>query len=134
MTATEAYRTFMDDRKVNGLAKKTLEFYRDTAGKFIAFCEDCNLETASRRINTYFQSLQDRELSQNSIHAHWRGVKVFWRFVHEERYVDTMPKLPNVRKEKNQVMELPRLCGQLRTFCLSRLYHQFFERVGSSQL
>jgi hypothetical protein len=69
MTTREVYRTFMDDRRVNGLTDKTLSYYGETVGKFVDFCEDCDLMSATRQINAYFLSLQDRGLAQNSIRA-----------------------------------------------------------------
>ena len=101
MTTREVYRTFMDDRRVNGLTDKTLSYYGETVGKFVDFCEDCDLKSATRQINPYFLSLQDRGLAQNSILAHWRGIKVFWRFANDEGYLEAMPKLPKVREENH---------------------------------
>jgi site-specific recombinase XerD len=106
MFTTEVYRIFMDDRRVNGLAEKTISYYSETAGKFVDFCGDCYLGAATKQINPYFLSLQNRGLSQNSILAHWRAMKAFWRFVYGEGYIDAMPKLPTVKEEKKQVRPL----------------------------
>jgi integrase/recombinase XerD len=106
MLTSEVYRTFIDDKRVNGLAKKTISYYYETVGKFVQFCGECDLRVASKQINPYFLSLQDRGLAQNSILAHWRALKAFWRFVYGEGYIGAMPKMPTVKEEKKQVRPL----------------------------
>jgi integrase/recombinase XerD len=112
MLISEAFRVFVVEKKVNGLADRTLEYYNDTVGKFVEFCGERDLETASGEINAYFLLLQDRGLAQNSVLAHWRGIKVFWGFVFAEGYIEKMPKLPTIREEKRQIKPLS--LGQVR--------------------
>jgi len=100
MTITEAYSTFLDDRRVNGLADSTIAFYEDTVGKFAQFCDNCRLEKASQRINPYLLSLKNRGLAQNTLHAHWRGLRAFWNFAHVEGFIEHRPKLPQIREER----------------------------------
>ena len=121
MHIAEAYRTFIDDRRINGLADSTLAFYEDTVGKFAHFCHDSQLEEASREINPYLLSLKNRGLAQNSLHAHWRGIRAFWIFAFEEGFIDHKARLPKIKEEKKHVkpLSLSQIRQVLRSFDMS---------------
>jgi integrase len=105
---------FILSRKAKLLSQSTLEFYHNTAGKFIEWCKD---EPTSRKVIAYLVELKERDLRPHSIHAHARGIRAFLNFAAEEGYLPPikfeMPKvsetLPEILKPE-EVKRILRAC------------------------
>lgn len=78
MYLAQAKELFIADRKINGCAAKTIEFYHYTLSQFLSFIgEDIELSDLPQHIPRYFLALQERNLSQASVHTSFRGIRAF---------------------------------------------------------
>lgn len=87
----EAYQDFILSRKASLLASKTIEFYEYTVGGLVdwlvsrGFTFPENL--SSSVVRAYISSVNDRGVSDSTVHAHARGTRAFLRFLNEEGYI-----------------------------------------------
>ena len=102
MLIVNAFKIFMDEKKINGFTSKTLDFYNDSAGSFVRYCieqhkGEVNVDEIQQYVAPYFIAAQERGTSATTRHTYLRGIKTFTRFLHAEEYIDRPIKLPKVR-------------------------------------
>ena len=94
----------MGYREARQFTPKTLTYYRERLGDFLAYCEQSNVATldqvAAGTVRGYLVSLQRRGLAPHTVHGAARAVRAFLRFCVADGLLDTapvfqMPKLPN---------------------------------------
>ena len=98
MLIVNAFKIFMDEKKINGFTSKTLDFYNDSAGSFVRYCieqhkSEVNVDEIQQYVAPYFIAAQERGTSATTRHTYLRGIKTFTRFLHAEEYIDKPIKL-----------------------------------------
>ncbi len=95
----DAYQDFIQSRKASLLAPKTIEFYEYTVGSLIDWITSKGITSPEAIkpsiIRAYISTVNDRGVSDSTVHAHARGTRAFLRFLNEEGY------MPNTYKRKN---------------------------------
>ena len=123
MLLQQAFETFIADRRINGCAAKTIEFYRYAVGKILTFAHHRgarDTENLHEVIGPYFLHLHESQLSTHSIHTLHRGLRAFALFLAKEGFVERHPRLPHLRPatsviEPLSVDHLRVIMGSIRT-------------------
>ena len=106
MVLNEALSSFLLDRTIKGLSKKTIEDYREFIKPFVKFIgESVLVEDISQLvIRQYIGSLYDRKLSKATIGTYTRHIRVFLSWLAEENAVQyDIAKIPLPKTNKKQV-------------------------------
>jgi site-specific recombinase XerD len=115
---TDAYTDFILSRQAMNCTPATLEFYRHTAGVFLAWCENQGVtgpeQVTARLIRGYLAGLLARNLADTTLHAHARAIRTLVRFWQAENYIPElihfeMPKLEKKRLPVLTAEELTRI-------------------------
>ncbi len=118
----DAYTDFYTSRKAMQCSQKTLEFYYNTAGRFVDWLKEHNTnspaELTSRQVREYIAGLSVHHYTDWTLNGHARGIKTLVRFWYEEKYIPeeikfAMPKVANKRLpvlSANQVITLLTYC------------------------
>jgi site-specific recombinase XerD len=102
----DAYTDFMLSRQAQNFTDTTLEFYKYTAGFFLAWCEQQGLteprEVTARYVRQYLAGLAVAGKKDTTMHAHARAIKTLLLFWKAEGYIPQpvkfeMPKLAKKR-------------------------------------
>jgi integrase/recombinase XerC len=118
----DAYQDFILSRKALLLAPKTIEFYEYTVGSLLDWLisKDINSPEAieSSIIRAYISTVNERGVSDSTVHAHARGTRAFLRFLKEEGYISTPinVKMPRVEQKKMRVLS-PEELKQILKVC-----------------
>lgn len=116
MTVQEAYKNFMQEQKFRGNSEYTLEYYKRSLNMFINFCsaemdiEDLDIMTF-KSYQLYI--LENREINKISLRTYARAVKVFYRWLYFENYIDIDINRLNLMKA-NKEMILPLSDNEVR--------------------
>jgi integrase/recombinase XerD len=87
----DAYTDFILSRQAMLCASTTIQFYKSTAGKFIAYLEEngvINPEyTTARHVRAFLSTLAEKDLSDSYINGHARAIRTLVRFWYQEKYL-----------------------------------------------
>ena len=106
MLLQQTYETFIADRRVNGCAKKTIEFYEYAVGRLLAYAYEqggVEADDLAAQIRPYFLHLHNAQLSPHSIQTLFRGTRAFTRFLVAEGFVEGEIKLPRIKPAKSVI-------------------------------
>lgn len=122
-----ALSDFLLSRKVARCSERTIEHYRYTAGGFVAFLHEQGMDTLDVKpahVRQYFASVQSRQVRDNTLHAHARGVRTFLRFLADQELLPSDPSamvdMPRLDKRimpvfsTDEIMRLIRACQNKR--------------------
>ncbi|MGH2619281.1 MAG: tyrosine-type recombinase/integrase [Anaerolineales bacterium] len=123
----DAYLDFRLSREAMNCSPQTMQFYRFTAGRFVAWLEAEGItnpaDLRSQHVRAYLSALRADGLKDTTLHANARAVKTLTRFWHEEGYLSEpvkvdMPKLDQKRLPFLDADQLARVldkgCADLR--------------------
>ena len=135
MNLSEAMQVFLVQKQVDGLSKRTIDFYRGKIEMFIAFTGDkplkdltlqdgqqyvLHLESRPRYAGHQFKKPQTEPMSRATLRGYVRAIKVWVNYLFEENYIKTNVfaklKLPKDRTRVIQVLsdeELKRIYSQI---------------------
>lgn len=101
---------FLRDRFSRGNSPDTIDFYRYSLRRFLAFCQEYNRTDVDRyMLRDYLVYLrEDPSLNSVSVQSYVRGLKVFLRWLYEEEYTDEdlSSRLHLPRADKNVIRVL----------------------------
>ena len=103
---TDAYTDFILSRQAMQCSQATLEFYKYTAGKFLAWIEQRGIisphEIQARHVREYLAELTGNGKSDNTIHDNARAIRTLLRFWHAENYMPALVTfaMPKVAKKR----------------------------------
>jgi integrase/recombinase XerD len=101
----DAFTDFMLSRQAMNATRSTLDFYKYTAGFFLTWCEEHNVnephEVTARYVRQYIAELAARGLKDSTVWDHARAIKTMLRFWLDEGYISTPVKF-----------ELPKVAGR----------------------
>lgn len=106
MLLSEAYENFIEDKKLYGLAERTIEDYAEFLKPFVAFIgEDTPAEVISNAdIKRYIATFHSRDLAKATIATYTRHIKVFLNWLSDETETSyNVRKLPMPRVPKKNV-------------------------------
>jgi integrase/recombinase XerD len=102
LTIKDCFYKFMTHCKVKNLSERTLKFYREIFLYFTRFYNEDNL-IESINIETVEQFIlheQDRGLTTNSVNTNLRGLRVFFYFCMERKYLSEPFKIHLLKAEE----------------------------------
>ena len=80
----DAYQDFILSRKASLLAPKTIDFYEYTVGSLVDWLISNGITSPeainSSSIRAYISTVNERGVSDSTVHAHARGTRAFLRF------------------------------------------------------
>lgn len=132
---------FLDDCRLANLSPKTLTFYGTNLGRFRWWCEQTGapldpvvhrpvdireflryVQTAEQRWASRGNAMSDQPVSDSTLHAYYRTLRVFYNWLVEQEYMEVSPlakvRPPKVRREQPDPFtheELQRISTVLRT-------------------
>ena len=87
----ESYDDFILSRQAALLSPSTIEFYNYTAGEFVDYLISQDIfepeQIKSSTVRAYLSEVNNRGVSDSTVHAHARGTRAFLRFLKEEGYI-----------------------------------------------
>ena len=87
------YDEFIADKKIAMVSPKTIDFYNDSAYRWLEWCEAqeryerSDVDALQRWAKLYMLSLIERELSPYTIHTYGRGIRTFIKWAITEGYM-----------------------------------------------
>lgn len=110
MNVYEAYVLFMQEQKFRGNSEYTLEYYHRSLKMFIDFCGD-DLDVEDLDIMTFkayqLHILEHRGINKISVRTYSRAVKVFYRWLYFENYIDIdINRLQLMKANKEVILPL----------------------------
>jgi site-specific recombinase XerD len=122
----ESYNDFILSRQAALLSPSTIEFYNYTAGEFVEYLISQGFsepeQITSGSVRAYLSEVNNRGVSDSTVHAHARGTRAFLRFLKEEGYISAPIniKMPRVEQKKMRVLSpdelslILKVCKKLR--------------------
>lgn len=107
MNLSQAYDFFIQEQKFRGNAEKTLEYYERTLKMFLDFCSpDMDIEDLDILLFKSYQLhlLETRDINKISVRTYARAVKVFYRWLYFEDYIDIDINKLNLMKANKEVI------------------------------
>lgn len=107
MTVLNAYEMFMQEQKFRGNSDYTLEYYRRSLKMFIDFCvADSDIEDLDIMTFKAYQLYisEHLEINKISVRTYARAVKVFYRWLYFENYIDIDINRLNLMKANKEVI------------------------------
>lgn len=107
MTVLNAYEMFMQEQQFRGNSTYTLEYYERSLNMFINFCsaemdiEDLDIMTF-KAYQLYIS--EHRDINKISVRTYARAVKVFYRWLYFEDYIDIDINRLNLMKANKEVI------------------------------
>jgi site-specific recombinase XerD len=111
----DAYTDFILSRQAKNCTPATLEFYKYTAGVFLAWIEGQGVtrpeEVTARYVRQYLAELIDDGKKDTTLHANARAIRTLVRFWHAEGYMPTLVKfdMPKLAKKRLPVLTAEQL-------------------------
>lgn len=111
----DAHTDFILSRQAMRCTKTTLDFYRHTAGSFLAWCEEQGVESpqmvTGRLVRAFLSELVAKGRKDTSVHANARAIKTLLIFWHKEGYTDELIKfeMPKLEKKRLPVLSVEQL-------------------------
>ncbi|MEP7133451.1 MAG: tyrosine-type recombinase/integrase [Chloroflexota bacterium] len=109
----DAYTDFILSRQAKNCTPATMEFYRYTAGVFLAWIVNRDIlapaEVTARHVREYLAHLADK--ADTTRHDHARAIRTLLRFWHTEGYTPTLVKfdMPKLSKKRLPVLTTAQL-------------------------
>ena len=106
----DAYTDFMLSRQAINCTPATLEFYKYTAGAFLAWIEKQGVtrpeELTARYVRQYLAELLSNGKKDTTLHANARAIRTLVRFWHSEGYMPQLVKfeMPKLAKKRLPVL------------------------------
>lgn len=100
MTYTECVQAFIADRKIAGVADKTIDFYTYVLKRYENNFDISDIALSTEHLLPYFTQLRESNLSDSTVHAQLRGLRAFYRFCADYEYIERVPKFPRVKTPK----------------------------------
>jgi site-specific recombinase XerD len=106
----DAYTDFMLSRQAMNCTPATLEFYKYTAGVFLAWIEKQGVtrpeEVTARYVRQYLSELIGSGKKDTTLHANARAIRTLVRFWHAEGYIPNLVKfeMPKLFKKRLPVL------------------------------
>lgn len=107
MTVLEAYEMFMQEQLFRGNSSSTLEYYKSSLSIFIEFCSaEMDIEDLDIMIFKSYQLYisEHRNINKISVRTYARAVKVFYRWLYFENYIDIDINRLNLMKANKEVI------------------------------
>ena len=107
MNILKAYEMFMQEQKFRGNSVYTLEYYERTLKMFLDFCSpDMDIEDLDIMIFKSYQLhlFESRKINKISVRTYARAVKVFYRWLYFEEYIDIDINRLNLMKANKEVI------------------------------
>lgn len=107
MTLLNAYEKFMQEQKFRGNSAYTLEYYERTIKMFLNFCSpDMDIDDLDIMIFKSYQLhlFETRNINKISVRTYARAVKVFYRWLYFEDYIDIDINRLNLMKANKEVI------------------------------
>ena len=107
MNILKAYEMFMQEQKFRGNSVYTLEYYERTLKMFLDFCSpDMDIEDLDIMIFKSYQLhlFESRNINKISVRTYARAVKVFYRWLYFEEYIDIDINRLNLMKANKEVI------------------------------
>lgn len=107
MTVNNAYEMFMQEQRFRGNSTYTFEYYKRSLNMFINFCsaemdvEDLDIMTF-KAYQLYIS--EHREINKISVRTYARAVKVFYRWLYFENYIDIDINRLNLMKANKEII------------------------------
>lgn len=114
----DAFTAFWISRKGGNLSKRTLNFYTNTAGRFVNWLKDNGVNApelvTARHVMEYLADLRDRKVADNTLNAHARAIRTLLIFWHEEGFSPArvrfaMPKVGEIVRKALTIDQLDAL-------------------------
>lgn len=112
---SDAYEDFVLSRQAMRCTKSTMEFYRHTAGKFLAWAETQGATTPQQidahLVRQFIAGLAERGKADTTLHDNARAIRTLLRFWHAEGYLESQVKfeMPRVAKKRLPVLSVEEL-------------------------
>lgn len=107
MTVNDAYIIFMQEQKFRGNSEYTLSYYERCLKMFLDFCgSDLDVEDLDIMIFKSYQLYvsESREINKISVRTYARAVKVFYRWLYFENFIDIDINRLNLMKANKDVI------------------------------
>lgn len=107
MTVIDAYRLFMQEQQFRGNSKYTIEYYKRSLKMFLDFCTpELDIEELDIILFKSYQLyiLENRNINKISVRTYSRAVKVFYRYLYFENYIDIDINRLNLMKANKEVI------------------------------
>lgn len=120
---TDAYTDFVLSRQAMNCAPATMDFYKYTAGVFLAWVESQGVtqpgEVTARLVRQYLAGMENK--ADRTRHAHARAIRTLLKFWHAENYISAPVKfdMPRIAKKKLPRLTIEQLQKVIKT-CNSR--------------
>ncbi len=103
MLLTDALEAFLVSRSAEGKAQKTISFYRDNISTYLAYLEEAQLLGDAwadpKTIELFLLSERSRNLSDFTVHARYRALRVFCNWLVSRGLLQSSP-IGKVREPK----------------------------------
>jgi len=104
---TDAYTDFILSRQAMNCTPATLEFYKHTAGAFLAWVEERGVtdpqEVTARYVRQYLAQLLNAGRKDTTLHANARAIRTLLRFWYAENYIPALVRFDMPRLEKKRL-------------------------------
>lgn len=107
MNVLNAYKEFMQEQKFRGNSNYTLDYYERSLKMFLDFCSpDMDIEDLDIMIFKSYQLhlFETRNINKISVRTYARAVKVFYRWLYFEDYIDIDINKLNLMKANREVI------------------------------
>jgi integrase/recombinase XerD len=111
MSVQKCFGLFLMEKKLENVTDKTVVFYEYSVGKFLKYLESQNdvveVNNIHLHVKPYLLSLKESSnISDITYNTLLRGLKVFLRFLHSERFIVEEIKLPKIKKIQSKINPL----------------------------
>ena len=112
---SDPFLDFILSRQAMNCARSTIEFYRYTAGVFLAWCERQEItsidQIKSRHVRQYIAEMTSGGKKDNTCHDHARAIRTLLHFCLNEQYISESVQfeMPKVAKERLPVLTVEQL-------------------------
>ena len=110
MTVAKAYEMFMQEQQFRGNSKETISYYKITLNMFLDYCgRDLDIEDLDVMLFKSYQLYlsNTKNIKRVSVRTYARAVKVFYRWLYLEDYIDIkVDKLKLMKSDKEVILPL----------------------------
>lgn len=115
LAMTDAYTDFILSRQAKLCTPATMDFYKYTAGKFVAWVQERGItspaEVQARHVREYLAFMAGLGRADNTLHDNARAIRTLLKFWHAEGYtpVRVVFDMPKVAKKRLPVLDADQL-------------------------
>lgn len=110
LTVAKAYEMFMQEQQFRGNSKETISYYKITLNMFLDYCgRDLDIEDLDVMLFKSYQLYlsNTKNIKRVSVRTYARAVKVFYRWLYLEDYIDIkVDKLKLMKSDKEVILPL----------------------------